>query len=125
MFWKKKTKEIHTIEITDANFDSIVLNTDQPVLLDFWAPWCGPCKMIGPFIDEIAEEYRGRAIVGKINVDQNPKLSNHFKVKSVPTLMFLKDKELYERTSGILPKGHMQAILNSLIEGNFETDEEA
>ncbi len=124
MFWNKKNKEVHTVEITDANFDEIVLNCDKPILLDFWAPWCGPCKMVGPFIDELADEYHGRALVGKINVDQNPILSNHFKVKSIPTIMFMKDKELFERTSGILPKGHMQAILNSLIEGNFDTGEE-
>ena len=124
MFWNKKPKEIHTIKITDANFDELVLNTDKPILLDFWAPWCGPCKMVGPFIDEIANEFQGRALVGKINVDENPILSNHFKVKSIPTLMFMKDKELFERQSGILPKGHMQAILNSLLEGNFDTQEE-
>ena len=124
MFWKKKVQEKHSIEITDANFDEIVLNTDQPVLLDFWAPWCGPCKMLGPFIEELAGEYKDRAVIGKINVDQNPKLSEHFKVKSIPTLMFLKDQQLFERTSGIMPKGHMQAILNSLIEGNFESSEE-
>ena len=124
MFWKKKPKVTHTVEITDSNFDELVLNTDKPVLLDFWAPWCGPCKMIGPFIDEIAEEYQGRALVGKINVDENPVLSNHFKVKSIPTIMFLKDKELFERHSGIMPKGHMQALLNALLEGNFDTEEE-
>ncbi len=123
MFWKKKAQINHTVEITDANFDELVLNSDKPILLDFWAPWCGPCKMVGPFIDEIADEFQGRALVGKINVDQNPILSNHFKVKSIPTLMFMKDKELFERKSGILPKGHMQAILNSLLEGNFDNGE--
>jgi len=89
MFWNKKRKEIHTIEITDSNFDEIVLNSDKPILLDFWAHRCGPCKVVGPFVDEIATEYQGRAIVAKINVDQNPILSNHFKIKSIPTLMFM------------------------------------
>lgn len=123
MFWKKTAKENNTLTVTDSNFDEIVLNTDKPILLDFWAPWCGPCKTVGPFIDELANEFKGKALVCKINVDENPKLSNHFKVKSIPTLMFLKDKELYERKSGILPKGHMQAILNALIEGNFDAGE--
>ncbi|MBT8218467.1 MAG: thioredoxin [Bacteroidia bacterium] len=124
MFFKRKAKEPKTVHISDRDFDEIVLKTELPVLLDFWAPWCGPCKTVGPFIDELSHEYEGKAIIGKINVDQNPKLSEHFKIRSIPTIIFIKDQNIFERTSGVLPKGHMQAILNALIEGNYEMDGE-
>lgn len=115
MFWKKKKKEVDTLEITDDNFGSIVTNSELPVFLDFWAPWCGPCKVMSPIVDELSTEFKGRVIVGKINVDSNPGLSGHFKVKSIPTLMFVKNGQLVERMSKMIPKPNLQEMLEDLV----------
>ena len=117
MFWKKnKTPKPKAIEITDQNFEELVSNTDQPILLDFWAAWCGPCKAVGPIIDEISGEFEGRAVVGKINVDQNPGLSSYFQVKSIPTLMFIKNRQMIDRYAGLIPKPNLTEMLENLIE---------
>ncbi|MCP4438509.1 MAG: thioredoxin [Aureispira sp.] len=117
MFWKKnKTPKPKAVEITDQNFEEMVSNTDQPILLDFWAAWCGPCKAVGPIIDELSGEFEGRAIVGKINVDQNPNLSSYFQVKSIPTLMFIKNRQLIDRYAGLVPKPNLVEMLENLIE---------
>ncbi len=118
IFGKKNKKKVQTITVTDENFREVVLNTDKGVLLDFWAPWCGPCKIIGPIIDEIAEEFGDKAVIGKVNVDQNPKLSNHFKIKSIPTLVFIKDQQMLEKFSGMIPKPNLKDMVNDLI--NFK-----
>ena len=124
MIFNKKEKETYKpIEITDANFDEVVLKSKVPVLIDLWAPWCGPCQMIGPIIDELAEEFGERALIGKVNVDKNPKISEAFKVKSIPTLMFLQKDELVERFSGMIPKPNMVEILEELILERKELEE--
>ena len=116
MFWKRNKKpKFQTLAITDQNFNEYIPNKDMPVLVDFWAPWCGPCRVVGPIIDELAEEYQGRAIVAKINIDQNPSLANHFKVKSIPTLMIFEKDRLVERWSGLVPKPNLEEILNAYI----------
>ena len=116
IFKKKKNKPSKTVEITDQNFDELVMGSKVPVLLDIWAPWCGPCRTIGPIIDEIAEDFEGRALIGKVSADTNPKISALFKVKSIPTLLFLQKDELVERFSGLDPKPNLAEILEELIE---------
>ena len=91
------------IEITDANFDEII-NTDKPVLVDFWAEWCGPCKMIGPVVEELANDYDGKAIIGKVDVDSNPGTSAKFGIRSIPTLLVLKHGKIVEKQVGAVPK---------------------
>ena len=106
---------METIEITDANFNEI-LNTDKPVLVDFWAEWCGPCKMIGPVVKELATEYDGRAVIGKVNVDENPSTAAQFGIRSIPTLLVFKGGEIVDKQIGAVPKavlaGKLDAQLN-------------
>ncbi|MEK6614668.1 MAG: thioredoxin [Bacteroidota bacterium] len=93
-----------TIEITDANFDEVVLKSDKPVLVDLWAEWCGPCRMVGPIVEELAKEYEGKAVVGKLNVDNNPNISVKYGIRSIPTLLFFKGGQMVDRQVGAVPK---------------------
>jgi len=116
MFFKKdKNDQSKTIEITDQNFNELIMQAEVPVLLDIWAPWCGPCQMIGPLVDELAEDFEGRALIGKVNVDSNPKISEMFGIKSIPTLIFMQKDEMVQRFSGLVPKPNMTEILEELI----------
>ncbi|MCX2742437.1 thioredoxin [Mangrovivirga sp. M17] len=91
------------IELTDANFEEII-NGDKPVLVDFWAEWCGPCKMIGPVVEELAGEYDGKAVIGKVDVDSNPTLSAKYGIRSIPTLLVFKGGEIVDKQIGAVPK---------------------
>ena len=93
-----------TIEITKENFEEVVLKNELPVLVDFWATWCGPCKMIGPLVEELSEEMAGKVVVGKLNVDKQPELAMKYQVMSIPTLLLFKNGEIAEKRIGFMPK---------------------
>ncbi len=99
------------IELTQANFDKEVLDASLPVLVDFWAPWCGPCKMVGPIVKELSEEYSGRLKVGKLNTDESPVLADRYGIRSIPTLIIFKDGKVIEQLVGALPKSQLQEII--------------
>ena len=105
-----------TAEFTDANFDTEVLSSDQPVLVDFWAEWCHPCKMLGPTIDEIAEEYAGRAKVGKFDVDANRQTAMNYGITSIPTVILFKNGEPAKKFVGLAQKDEFTAALDQALE---------
>ncbi len=91
-------------EITDATFEEVVLNSDKPVVVDFWAAWCGPCRMVGPIIDELAAEYEGKAIIGKVDVDSNQQYAAQYGVRNIPTVLVFKGGEIVNRQVGVAAK---------------------
>jgi thioredoxin 1 len=95
------------VEITDANFQKEVLNSDKPVLVDFWAVWCAPCKMVAPVVEELAKEYDGKLKVGKLDVDSNPEVSMKYGIRSIPTLMVFKGGKVVEQIIGAVPKRNL------------------
>jgi thioredoxin 1 len=101
-------------EFTDANFQSDVIGSGEPVLVDFWAPWCGPCRQIAPLIDQLAAENLGAVKVGKVNVDENPAVAQSYGVSSIPTLILFKDGEPKQRFVGVQPKSRLQGALDEL-----------
>ncbi len=104
----------NTVEITDSNFEEII-SSDKPVLVDFWAEWCGPCKMIGPVVEELAGDYDGKAVIGKVNVDENPTVSAKFGIRSIPTLLVFKGGEIVDKQIGAVPKGVLAQKLDAQI----------
>lgn len=99
------------IEITDSNFDEVVLKSDKPVLVDFWAEWCGPCRMVGPVVDELSKEYDGQAVIGKVNVDSNPNISLKYGIRNIPALLFFKNGEIVDKQIGAVPKSVLEEKL--------------
>ena len=100
-------------QISDATFDSLVLKSELPVLLDFWAPWCGPCRAVGPIIDELAEEYEGRVIIAKMNVDENPTTPTKFGIRAIPTMILFKVGEAVEQVTGAVTKASIKEMLDT------------
>ena len=115
MATKKDKTNIMALEITDANFDELVLKSDKPVVVDFWAEWCGPCRMIGPLINEMSKDYEGKALVGKVNVDLNANVSAQFGVRSIPTVLFIKNGEVVDKSVGAVPKATLESKLEALL----------
>lgn len=103
------------VQITDANFDELVKNSDKPVMIDFWAEWCGPCKMIGPLVEELSTEFDGKVLVGKLDVDNNPQVSVNFGIRNIPTILFFKNGEVVDKHVGVAPKNVLAAKLNALL----------
>ncbi|TBR20442.1 thioredoxin [bacterium] len=96
------------IHLSDGNFKAEVLQSNLPVLVDFWAPWCGPCKMVGPIVEELAKEYAGKIKVGKIDIDENSKVASQYGIMSIPTLMFFKGGQVIEQSVGALSKSDIK-----------------
>ncbi|MBS3739273.1 thioredoxin [Mesohalobacter halotolerans] len=103
------------LEITDSNFEEKVLNSDKPVLVDFWAEWCGPCRMVGPIIEEVSNEYKDKALVAKLDVDSNQEFAAKYGVRNIPTVLFFKGGELVDRKVGVAPKENYTETLDNLI----------
>ena len=101
------------LEITDANFEEVVLNSDKPVLVDFWAAWCGPCRMVGPIIDQVSDEYDGKAVVGKVDVDANQEFAAKYGVRNIPTVLLFKNGEIVDRKVGVSPKDAYTAAIDA------------
>jgi len=103
------------LEVNDSNFDEIVLKSDKPVLVDFWAEWCGPCRMIAPYIEEISREFEGKAVVVKCDVDNNPGIATKYSIRNIPSVLFFKNGQVADKQVGAVPKSNYLTKLNALL----------
>ena len=109
-----KNKNMAT-EVTDGNFEELVLKSDKPVIVDFWAEWCGPCRMVGPIVEEIGKDYDGKAIVTKLDVDSNPGVTQKYGIRNIPTILFFKNGEIADKQVGAVPKSALVNKLEALL----------
>ena len=103
------------LEATDGNFDELVLKSDKPVIVDFWAEWCGPCRMVGPIVEEVGVDYEGKAVVTKADVDSNPGITAKYGIRNIPTILFFKNGEVADKQVGAVPKSTLVAKLDALL----------
>jgi thioredoxin 1 len=103
------------LEITDSNFEELVLKSDKPVMLDFWAIWCGPCRIIAPIVEEMSQEYDGKAVIGKVDVDSNPNVAIKYGIRNIPTVLFVKNGAVADKQVGAAPKQVFTSKLDALI----------
>ena len=101
------------LEITDSNFEELVLKSDKPVLVDFWAEWCGPCRMVGPVVEEMAQEFDGKAVIGKVNVDLNSNISMNYGIRNIPTLLYFKNGQVVAKQVGVASKAALVSKLQA------------
>ena len=101
------------VELTDANFEKEVIESGKVTLVDFWAEWCGPCRMVGPIVAELSEEYEGKALIGKVDVDSNPNVAMQYGIRNIPTILFFKDGEIVDRQVGAVPKHILEEKLQA------------
>jgi len=103
------------LEATDGNFEELVLKADKPVIVDFWAEWCGPCRMVGPIVEEVGADYEGKAKVAKVDVDSNPGITAKYGIRNIPTILFFKNGEVADKQVGAVPKSTIVAKLDALL----------
>ena len=103
------------LEFTDANFEELALKSDKPVLVDFWAEWCGPCRMVGPIVEELSKDYDGKAVIGKVNVDEHNGVSAKFGIRNIPTILFIKNGEVVDKQVGAVQKAILAEKLDKLL----------
>ncbi len=103
------------IEVNDVNFDEVVLQSDKPAIVDFWAEWCGPCRMVGPIVEELAREYEGKLLVAKVDVDSNPETAVKFGIRNIPTVLFIKGGEVVDKHVGAAQKSVFQSKIDAIL----------